>query len=65
MAAPVFEVVWPLGKSTVEPLHLAGRSEHLQGKTVCQLWDWLFRGDDIFSTEEGVNERTMGHSMRR
>lgn len=45
---PMYKVVWPLGKAVYEPLPLAERSDDLSGKTVCELWDWLFKGDDIF-----------------
>lgn len=48
MGEPVYEVVWPLGKSVYEPMHLARRAPDLEGKTVCELWDWAFRGDEIF-----------------
>ncbi|MBI2907551.1 MAG: hypothetical protein HYX92_07860 [Chloroflexi bacterium] len=48
MSEPVYEVVWPLGKSVYETLPLAPRSDDLSGKTVCELWDWLFRGEEIF-----------------
>lgn len=48
MAEPVYEVVWPLGKSVYETVPLAKRSADLSGKTVCELWEWLFRGDEMF-----------------
>ncbi|MBI2910064.1 MAG: hypothetical protein HYX92_20680 [Chloroflexi bacterium] len=50
MVQPTYEVVWPLGKSVYTPLHLAERANGLGGKTICQLWDWLFKGDEVFST---------------
>lgn len=48
MSEPVYEVVWPLGKSVYEALPLASRDADLNGKTVCELWEWLFRGEEIF-----------------
>ncbi|MBI2909559.1 MAG: hypothetical protein HYX92_18105 [Chloroflexi bacterium] len=48
MAEPTYEVVWPLGRSVYETIPLAKRSEGLEGKTVCEVWDWLFRGREIF-----------------
>ncbi|MFH1484521.1 MAG: hypothetical protein ABIH46_00475 [Chloroflexota bacterium] len=48
MKEPVYEVVWPLGKSAYETLPLAHRAPDLSGKTVCELWDWVFRGEEIF-----------------
>ena len=51
-AAPAEEkitVLTPLG--TPPPIKLktmAPRLDTLEGKTVCELWDWIFRGDEIF-----------------
>jgi hypothetical protein len=47
-----FEVVWPCGerKQTIRPL--AKRLETLNGKTVAQLWDFLFAGDEVFHVLE-------------
>ncbi len=44
----MYEVVWPRGRRTVESAHLAKRLDTLGGKTVCELWDWAYRGDNIF-----------------
>ncbi|MBI2909730.1 MAG: hypothetical protein HYX92_18990 [Chloroflexi bacterium] len=49
MAEALYEVVWPLGKAVYEPLPLAKRADDLSGRTICELWDWLFKGDQIFS----------------
>lgn len=43
-----YAVVWPRSPKTVEITPLARRLETLKGKTVAQLWDYLFRGDEIF-----------------
>lgn len=43
-----YAVVWPRGERTVQVSALAPRLDTIAGKTVCQLWDYLFRGDDIF-----------------
>lgn len=48
MSEPMYEVVWPLGKSVYETVSLAQRVPDLRGKTVCELWELLFRGDEIF-----------------
>lgn len=48
MQEPAYEVVWPLGKSVYETFPLASRAADLNGKTICELWDWLFRGEEIF-----------------
>ncbi|MBI2910378.1 MAG: hypothetical protein HYX92_22260 [Chloroflexi bacterium] len=48
MSEPIYEVVWPLGKMAYETLPLPRRIAGLEGKTVCELWDWRFRGDEVF-----------------
>ncbi len=52
MREPGYEVVWPRGKRTIEVIRLAKRLDTLEGKTVCELWDWMFRGDQMFPTIE-------------
>ena len=47
-----YVVVWPRGKRTAESIHLARRLDTLEGKTVAELWDWLFRGNEIFPAIE-------------
>ncbi len=48
----VLEVVWPRGKITMENPGFAKRLDTLSGKTVCELWDWRFRGDEMFPVIE-------------
>ena len=43
-----YEVVWPRSKQAVELQDLADRPASLDGRTVGFLWDYLFRGDEIF-----------------
>jgi hypothetical protein len=43
-----YRVVWPRGGRTVAMAELAPRLSSLANKTVGQLWDNLFRGDEIF-----------------
>ena len=45
---PVYEVVWPLGRSAYATRAPNARIADLSGKTVGELWDYLFRGEDIF-----------------
>jgi hypothetical protein len=47
-----YEVVWPCGerRQLVQPL--ARRLDTLNGKTIAQLWDYLFFGDDVFAALE-------------
>ncbi|MCB1740443.1 MAG: hypothetical protein KDK91_08745 [Gammaproteobacteria bacterium] len=53
-----YRVVWPRSERTVAVTELAPRLDTLAGKTVCQLWDYLFRGDEIFPLlEQALSER--------
>ena len=44
----MYEVIWPRGKKTVQSIRLAKRVDTLAGKTVCELWNGAFRGDETF-----------------
>ena len=46
--ADTYDVVWPRSWQAVELQDLADRPETLDGRTVGFLWDYLFRGDEIF-----------------
>jgi hypothetical protein len=41
-------VLWPRGRKTAEKKPVARRLDTLDGKTIGELWDYLFRGDEIF-----------------
>ena len=43
-----YDVVWPRSRQAVELQDLADRPDSLDGRTVGFLWDYLFRGDEIF-----------------
>ncbi|MFV0294934.1 MAG: hypothetical protein ACK5JT_02305 [Hyphomicrobiaceae bacterium] len=45
-----YAVVWPRSARTVETKPLAPRLSSLEGKRVAFLWDYLFRGDEIWPT---------------
>lgn len=47
-AETVQQVVWPRGRRVTEAADLARRLPGLEGKTVGMLWDYVFRGDEIF-----------------
>ena len=47
-----YEVVWPRGKRVKTGGRLAKRLDTLQGKVVCELWDWVFKGDEMFKVWE-------------
>ena len=42
------EAVWPRGAKAAGAKQLAKRLDTLEGKTVAFLWDYMFRGDEIF-----------------
>ncbi|MFC2001019.1 hypothetical protein ACFLUZ_00755 [Chloroflexota bacterium] len=48
MSEPGYEVVWPLGKSAYGILPSRPGISDLGGKTICELWDMMFRGEEIF-----------------
>lgn len=43
-----YAVVWPRSERSIEIKALAPRLGSLEGKTVAFLWDYLFRGDEIW-----------------
>jgi hypothetical protein len=45
---PVYDVVWPLAPSVAPAGSLAARSADLNDKTVGELWDYLFKGEQMF-----------------
>jgi hypothetical protein len=47
-----YEVVWPRGERKQSLRPLAKRLDTLNGKTVAQLWDYLFAGDTVFAALE-------------
>ena len=50
-----FEAYWPRGPLQQRTMSLAPRLDTLAGKKVAQIWDELFKGDQIFTMlEEGL-----------
>ena len=45
---PRFDVLWPLSRKAVKLAPASARLPDLNGKTVCELWDVLFRGETIY-----------------
>ena len=45
---PVYECVWPQGISAYKTRAPNARVDDLSGKVVGELWDYLFRGEEIF-----------------
>jgi hypothetical protein len=48
----LYEVVWPCGERKQSLRPLAKRLDTLAGKTIAQLWDFLFAGDEVFAALE-------------
>ncbi|MFC1988987.1 hypothetical protein ACFLVW_00200 [Chloroflexota bacterium] len=48
MTDPAYEVVWPLGKWVYSSLDSRSGLTDLNGKTVCELSDYMFRWDEVF-----------------
>lgn len=56
-----YEVVWPRSARQADIKPVARRLDTLDGKTVAELWDFLFRGDEVFALlEEGLTARFPG-----
>ena len=52
-----FEVLWPRAERRQSMTPLAKRFDTLNGKRIVQLWDYAFRGDEIFALlEEGLRQ---------
>ena len=45
---PRYDVLWPLSRKAVKATAAAPRIPDLNGKTVCELWDVIFRGETIY-----------------
>ena len=43
-----YDVVWPLGKSHWDTRAITDRIGDLNGKTIGEVWDRVFRGEEIF-----------------
>lgn len=49
---PTYEVVWPKSPQGVQAHSLADRVNGLAGKRIGFLWDYMFRGDELFPVLE-------------
>ncbi|MBI2859599.1 MAG: hypothetical protein HYX90_11015 [Chloroflexi bacterium] len=58
----VYAVTWPRGSRRATPgLSCAPRLDSLEGKTVCEAWNGVFRGDEIFPMiEKELRRRYQG-----
>jgi hypothetical protein len=48
-----YDVVWPLGRSRVEEVAANERPLDLSGKTIAFIWDYLFKGPEMFEAVKG------------
>jgi hypothetical protein len=56
-----FEALWPRSPRQSKVKALAKRLDTLNGKTIAQVWDQVFRGDEVFEfLEEGIKARYPG-----
>lgn len=49
---PVYDVVWPKSPRGVQPRRAATRPDTLAGKRVGFVWDFMFRGEELFPVLE-------------
>ncbi len=53
-----YAVYWPRSPRQVARTALAPRLDTLDGRTIALVWDYMFRGDEIFTLlEEGIRRR--------
>jgi hypothetical protein len=52
MSEPVYDVVWPKSALGVQRRRAAARLDGLAGKRVGFVWDYMFRGDELFPVLE-------------
>lgn len=56
-----YEALWPRSPRQAKVKSLAKRLDTLEGKTIAWVWDYLFRGDEVFALlEESLKVRHPG-----
>ena len=56
-----YAAFWPRSPRQTKLQPFAKRLGSLEGKTIAQLWDFLFRGDEVFALlEEGLKAKFPG-----
>jgi hypothetical protein len=45
---PRYDVLWPLSPKSIITTAAAPRRADLNGRTICELWDVIFRGETIY-----------------
>ncbi len=62
----LYEVVWPCGERKQAHAPAGKRLDTLNGKTIAQLWDFLFAGDEVFTAlEEKLREQYPRREIRQ
>jgi hypothetical protein len=46
---PQYSVLWPLARRAIKTQGAAAGVPDLSGKVVCELWDYIFRGDAMYA----------------
>lgn len=52
VSEPTYSVVWPKSPLGVRPGRLAPRLDDLRGRRIGFLWDYMFRGEELFPVLE-------------
>jgi hypothetical protein len=52
-----YDVVWPLGRAVRETVAETLPPSNLSGKTIAFIWDYLFKGPEMFSIIQEVLSR--------
>ena len=61
VAEKSYRVVWPLGRRGVKTGTAAPRLESLEGKTIGELWNYLYGGDQLFPLIEVLLKERFPH----
>ena len=60
-AGAQYEALWPRSPRQAKVKPLARRLDTLAGKTIAWVWDYMFRGDEVFAQlEESLRARYPG-----
>lgn len=61
MSENLYEALWPRGPRQAKVKPLAKRLDTLEGKTIAWVWDYVFRGNEVFEQlEESLRARYPG-----
>lgn len=60
MSEPTYDVVWPKSPLGVQRRRHAARLDDLRGKRIAFVWEYMFRGDELFPELERHLRDTYG-----